>query len=218
MEIVRIPVPLFVVRIVALRRLTTAGTPRPTLTARLRRKDSVEPAQVAAGFLDVVDRHVQLGSSLRGAIVSASTQCDPSLSETLRVILLYCRTGASLDDEEVLADAARRRADDAFLVRSLVAAGAGGPGTSFALQRAAWVLRERHAVASERRMFAAQAVFAARILSWMPVVFGILMVATNGSIRSAYFGGTAGFVCVVVGVALNIVGRRWMRRIACSFS
>ena len=160
---------------------------------------------------------MQLGSSVRGAIVSASGECDPALSDTLRVLLLHCRTGAPLDDDEVLADAAGRPTNEAFLVRSLVAAGAGGSGASFALQRAAWALRERHAVASERRMYAAQAVFAARILSWLPVVFGVLMTATNGSVRSAYFGGMAGLACVVIGVALNFAGRRWMRRITCSF-
>lgn len=218
MVIDRIPLPLVIVRAVVLRRLATDYSPTRTLPARFRRKDSVEPVLAAAGFLDIVDRHVQLGSSLRGAIVAASAECDPSLSDTLRVLLLHCRTGAPLDDMEILADAAGRSTNDAFLVRSLVAAGAGGPGASFALQRAAWALRERHAIASERRMYAAQAVFAGRVLSWLPVVFGVLMVATNGSVRSAYFGGVAGFACVVIGVALNVAGRRWMRRISCSFA
>ena len=214
----RIPLPLFVVRMVALRRLAIGDTPTLALPARFRRKATVEPALVAAGFLDTVDRHVQLGSSLRGAIVSASAECDASLSETLRVLLLHCRTGAPLDDDEVLADAVGRPTNEAFLVRSLVAAGAGGPGTSFALQRAAWALRERHAVASERRVFAAQAVFAARILSWLPVIFGVLMVVTNDSVRSACFGGVAGLACVVIGVTLNVAGHKWMKRITCSFA
>ena len=213
----RVPLPTFVVRVVALRRLAHGTTPSRTFTTPFRHGSAVEPALIAAGFLDVVDRHVQLGSSVRGAIVSASVECDPALSDTLRVLLLHCRTGAPLDDDEVLADAAGRPTNEAFLVRSLVAAGAGGPGASFALQRAAWALRERHAVASERRMYAAQAVFAARILSWLPVVFGILMIATNDSVRSAYFGGVAGLACVVIGIALNFAGRRWMRRITCSF-
>jgi Flp pilus assembly protein TadB len=201
----------------ALRRLAHGTAPNGSFPTPFRRGCAVEPALIAAGFLDVVDRHVQLGSSVRGAIVSASGEGDPALSDTLRVLLLHCRTGAPLDDDEVLADAAGRPTNEAFLVRSLVAAGAGGPGASFALQRAAWALRERHAVASERRTHAAQAVFAARILSWLPVVFGILMIATNGSVRSAYFGGVAGLACVVIGVALNFAGHRWMRRITCSF-
>jgi Flp pilus assembly protein TadB len=214
----RIPLPLFVVRVVALRRLTQTTAATRTIPGVFRRRQTVDPALQAAGFLDTVDRHVRLGSSLRGAITAAATECDPSLSETIRVLLLHCRTGAPLDDDEVLADAAQRPSNEAFLIRSLVAAGAGGPGASFALQRAAWALRERHAVASERRMYAAQSVFAARVLSWLPVVFGVLMLLTNGSVRSAYFGGVAGFACVVVGIGLNVAGRKWMKRITCSFA
>ena len=202
----------------ALRRLTRNAASVRTFSLPFQRQREVDPALHAATFLDVVDRHVRLGSSLRGAILSANSECDPSLSDTLRVLILHCRTGAPLDDAEVLADAAGRSSNEAFLVRSLVAAGAGGPGASFALQRAAWALRERHAVASERRMYAAQAVFAARVLSWLPVVFGVLMMITNGSVRSAYFGGVAGAACVVVGVGLNVAGRKWMKRITCSFA
>jgi Flp pilus assembly protein TadB len=66
-------------------------------------------------------------------------------------------------------------------------------------------------------MYAAQAVFAARVLSWLPLVFGALMSLTNSSVRSAYFGGPIGLLCVVAGLALNFIGRRWMRRITCSF-
>lgn len=219
----RVPLPPFVVRVITLRRLTNADTRVSTFSfpfgsLTFRRGADTDSALHAAAFLDVVDRHVRLGASLRGAIVSASSECDPSLADVLRVLLLHCRTGAPLDDAEVLADAAGRSSNEAFLVRSLVAAGAGGTGTSFALQRAAWALRERHAVASERRTYAAQAVFAARVLSWLPVVFGALMILTNGSVRSAYFGGVAGLACVVVGVGLNVTGRKWMRRITCSFA
>ena len=214
----RIPLPLFVVRIVALRRLAPVATSTRALPGIFQRRQTVDPALHAASFLDVVDRHVRLGSSLRGAVTIAATDCDPSLMETLRVLLLHCRTGAPLDDDEVLADAARRPSNEAFLVRSLVAAGAGGSGATFALQRAAWALRERHAVASERRMYAAQSVFAARVLSWLPVVFGVLMILTNGSVRSAYFGGVAGLACMVVGLGLNVTGRKWMKRITCSFA
>ena len=214
----RVPLPLFAARVMALRRLTRNDVSLRTLSLPFQRQREVDPALHAATFLDVVDRHVRLGSSLRGAILSANSECDPSLSDTLRVLILHCRTGAPLDDAEVLADAAGRSSNEAFLVRSLVAAGAGGPGASFALQRAAWALRERHAVASERRMYAAQAVFAARVLSWLPVVFGVLMMITNGSVRSAYFGGVAGAACVVVGVGLNVAGRKWMKRITCSFA
>ncbi len=211
-------VPRFVARILSLRRLIEPDDrPSPDVFRRLTNRRTIDDTPHGASFLDVVDRHVRLGSSVRGAIQAAFGECHPSLEEPLRVLLLHCRTGAPLDDDEVLDDAARRPTDDAFLIRSLVAAAAGGNAASFSLQRAAWALRERHAIRAERRAHAAQAVFAARVLSWLPVVFGLVMAATNHSVRSAYFGGAAGIFCVIVGIGLNVAGRRWMRRITCLF-
>lgn len=212
-------VPGIVARHLALRRLSGRSNRSinwPKLSGM--RRETADPTLEAAAFLDGVDRHLRLGSSLRGAIQAAVIESDSvTIREGLRVLLLHCRTGAPLDDADVLADAANRPSDQAFFIRSLVAAGAGGGGASFALQRASWALRERHAIRAERRMYAAQAVFAARVLSWLPLVFGALMSLTNSSVRSAYFGGPIGLLCVVAGLALNFIGRRWMRRITCSF-
>lgn len=211
-------VPRVVARVMSLRRLVEPVDPvRHGVLRSFRDRRTGDDTAHGAAFLDVVDRHVRLGSSVRGAIQAAVGECDRSLDEPLRVLVLHCRTGAPLDDDEVLDDAARRPTDDAFLIRSLVAAAAGGNAASFCLQRAAWALRERQAIRAERRAHAAQAVFAARVLSWLPVVFGLVMAATNGSVRSAYFGGPVGVLCVIVGVGLNVAGRRWMRRITCSF-
>ena len=180
------------------------------------RGDSDHAGLKAADFLEVVDRHIQLGSSLRGAVIRATDETGGL--PVLAVLLLHCKTGAPLDAPEIIADAARHEADEAFLIRSIVAAGAGGPAASFALQRAAWALRERHAIRLERRTQAAQAMFSARILSWLPVVFGAIMAVTNRSVRGAYFGGVAGLVCLFVGILLNVAGRRWMTRVTCSFA
>jgi len=186
------------------------------LPSRVKRgKESYEVR--GADFLEIVDRHVQLGSSLRGAVVRAADECSGGPT-ALRVLLLHCRTGAPLDSEEVIADTSMLKDDDAFLVRSIIAAGAGGPAASFSLQRAAWALRERQAIRLERRTYASQAVFSARVLSWLPLVFGTVMAFTNRSVRSVYLGGPAGIACLTIGLLLNGAGRRWMRKVTCSFN
>ena len=205
--------PAAVVRIIARHRLGIPTLPKFVHSRWPRSSASVDPALDAADFLESVDRGVRLGSSVRGAIIASATQ-HPNLDDVLRVVVLHCRTGAPLDDDEVLRDAERHQADGAFLVRSLVTANSGGPSASYALQRAAWALRERHAVRAERRAHAAQAVFASRVLSWLPLAFGVMMVFTNGSVRGVYFGRPIGLVCLVVGLSLNFAGRRWMHRIA----
>ena len=212
-----VPLPKIAIRVLAIRRLALSIGSTRRLSFHRRRNHQDHFLLRAAALVDDVDRNVCLGSSVRGAIQSAVTGSDAELSATLRVLMLHCRTGAPLDADEVLDDAANRSVDEGFLIRSLVAAGAGGQAASFCLQRTSWALRERHAISAERRVYASQAVFAARILSWLPVVFGGLMAATNESVRSVYFGGPIGLLCVIIGVGLNVVGRRWMKRITCSF-
>ena len=200
------------------RAVVTAGVRNvfDRVVERRRRNDDSATLR-AADFLDLVDRHVQLGSSLRGAVVKAAAETD-HCPEELRVVLLHCKAGAPLDDAEVLSDASSRSNDEAFLIRTIVVAGAGGPAASFALQRGAWSLRERHAIRMERRTHASQAMFSARILSWLPVAFGAIMAVTNGSVRAVYFGGIGGLACLAAGLGLNFAGRRWMRSITCSFA
>lgn len=183
---------------------------------QMSQETETHPALRNADFLDIVDRHVQLGSSLRGAVVRAVDECGDT-PDAIRVLLLHCRTGAPIDDRAVLDDANEKDPDDAFLIKAIVASSNGGPATSFALQRAAWSLRERHTIQRERRTHAAQAMFSARILSWLPVAFGLVMAVTNPSVRGVFFGGPAGLFCLAAGIGLNVVGRRWMKRITCSF-
>lgn len=215
----------------ALRRLTNAPMPPSpgahyrgsalwVLLRRLlsRRETSgaadVPEALACADFLDVVERHVRLGRSLRAGILDAHASLPAgSLRESLEHTVLYSRTGAPL--EELLAhDRTPYESQDiAFLLQSLVAAAAGGIGTAHALERASWVLRERHVVREERRVHAAQAVLSARVMSWMPIGFGVVMILTSPSVREVVLFSPLGLVCGAIGVALNLLGRRWMGRI-----
>ena len=171
-------------------------------------------AQLMASVLDTIERNVHLGNSLRGATSVALESVDEALRPHLQTLALHCRLGAPLEElvtDEALADTPH---DIAFGLYALVAAGAGGTGTSHALQRASWVLRERHAVREERRVQCAQALFSARILSWLPVAFGGVMLATNASVRNVVLTTPMGLFCVVIGVVFNVAGRRWMKHVA----
>jgi Flp pilus assembly protein TadB len=175
----------------------------------------VPEAVACADFLDHVERNVRLGRSLRSGVLDAHAHLPAGrLREALGHTVLYCRTGAPL--EELIArdnSASVDSPDITFVVQSLAAAAAGGTGTAHALERASWVLRERHVVREERRVHAAQAVLSARVMSWMPIGFGAIMLLTSPSVRKVVLFSPLGLVCVVIGVALNLIGRRWMGRI-----
>jgi Flp pilus assembly protein TadB len=167
-----------------------------------------------ANLLDSIERNVRVGGSLRASVLTAHEQLPPGrLRDALDYLVVHCRTGAPLED--VLKHRTDRdiHADISFTIQSVVAASAGGPGTVHALHRAAWVLRERHIVREERRVHAAQAILSAKVMSWMPLGFGCVMLLTSNHVRNAVFGTPVGFICLVIGSALNLAGRRWMTRI-----
>lgn len=192
---------------------------RVSLRGLLPRRESggvaeVPEALACADFLDSVERHVRLGRSLRAGILDAHTSLSPgSLRDSLEHTVLYCRTGAPLEELLTHDNSPHASQDIAFVLQSLVAAAAGGTGTAHALERASWVLRERHVVREERRVHAAQAVLSARVMSWMPIGFGAVMILSSPSVREVVLFSPLGVVCAVVGVALNLLGRRWMGRI-----
>ena len=198
--------------------VTTPFAPAQTKTSWLsskfiNRATPQSTAQAMAGFLDAIERNVHLGNSLRGATSLALTSVDDVIQPHMHTLALHCRLGAPL--EELVTDEALVGTphDISFGLYALVAADAGGTGTNHALQRASWVLRERHQVREERRVQCAQALFSARILSWLPIAFGGVMLATNTSVRDVVFTTPMGLICVAMGTLFNIAGRRWMKRI-----
>jgi tight adherence protein B len=82
-----------------------------------------------------------------------------------------------------------------------------------ALERAAAVLRERRAWRAERVAQSAQARLSARILTILPLAVGLWAVLTSARVRAAYVSSPVPLVAAVAGVALDLCGLWWMRRI-----
>jgi len=178
------------------------------------RKQHFSVALCTADFLDAIERSIHTGHSLRAAVNDALPLLPAHMQVHFQNLALHCRIGAPL--EEVLMSSSTSDVPDdvVFGLQAIVAASAGGVGTRYALERASWVLRERHSVSEERRLQSAQALFSARILSWLPLAFGSMMVATNANVRKVLFTTPVGFLCCGVGAALNFVGRWWMKKLA----
>lgn len=73
-------------------------------------------------------------------------------------------------------------------------------------------LHERVLHRRERRAQAASAAASIRLLTWLPVVCGVLVLADSPEIRNFLFGTTGGWICLVLGIASNLVGRLWLER------
>lgn len=87
----------------------------------------------------------------------------------------------------------------------------GGPSAE-PIDRAAAALRQRAALAAERRTQAAQARASAIVMTALPPVLLAMLTATSASVRDAVVS-APGVVAVTLGSALNLVGWRWMGKI-----
>lgn len=177
-------------------------SPRATAHGR----DSRPHAPDYASLLDAISRQVRSGSSLTGAAIDEIDRRSP-----LHVVLDRLEAGDSLAD--ALATVHAHHADLALTVQALSAtAHLGGP-IAATLDEAAAVLRERAAARAERRAHGSQARLSARVLTIVPVGFAVWSAAVSQRTRDVYISTAAGGVCAICGLALNLVGWRWMKRI-----
>lgn len=179
-------------------------SPSPRRTARRLRSRSQSPDYAA--LLDRISRQVRSGSSLTSAAIDEIDRCSP-----LHVVLDRLDTGDVLVD--ALAAVHAHDADLALTVQALSAtAHLGGP-IAATLDEAAAVLRERAAARAERRAHGSQARLSARVLTVVPLGFAVWSAAASQRTRDVYISTAAGGVCAICGLALNLVGWRWMKRI-----
>lgn len=159
-----------------------------------------------AALLDAIARQVRSGSNLTSAV------CDEiGNSSALREVRNRVAGGDSLI--EALAAVTPVDADLSLTIHTLSAtAHLGGP-IAATLDDAAAVLRERTAARAERHAQGSQARLSGRVLTTFPLGFAAWSAVASQRTRDVYTTTVAGGVCVVCGLALNLVGWRWMKRI-----
>ena len=188
-------------------RRTLAPAP-PTRRRRLRHRQHDERWAQLADYLDALAREIRVGTSLSAAFV-AITPFHPDAA-----VLLPAR-GLVVDGtplgEALLS--VRDHDGTAIVVPALACVAAVGGPAAATLDVAASVLRERAAIAADARAHGAQARLSARILTIVPLTFAAWTVAFDRSSRRASLESPLGAMILGLGLALNLVGWWWMRRI-----
>jgi Flp pilus assembly protein TadB len=209
----------FLIRQTVLRRLNRQSLmarlvgklPRRRVSPRLQ-SELIQQLSTLSELLDATARNLRLGKSMASSIQSAtetSTIKDSVIDELV----------ATTTRGESFADATKRLIPTAktneliFTLRTIDLAATGGVGGVLALERAAIVLRERSTNINDRQMQASQAMLSTKVLSWAPVVVAGWLVATSSSVRSFLILSVSGWVCILLGLSFNYVGRRWMQTI-----
>lgn len=187
-----------------------AMRPRPRLTLRSawrRTPGSTDPVALAA-WCDALARAVRGGATLRHALCTV-----PPPAHTAPLIapaLLALERGASVAAALAQIESASH---DLHVVLVVIRACAehGGPAAE-PIDRAAAALRQRAALAGERRTNSAQARMSALVMTCLPGAMLGTLALTSSSVRGAV-ATPAGVTAIALGVALNVAGWNWMRRL-----
>lgn len=183
----------------------------PAIRLMSRRREP-SGAMAVIGMTEQLAAYVSAGASLIQAFdqVRPSTQRLRSEVERLRT---HVRRGAPILAElEAWAVAADPAEGVPLVVDALALAGRTGGSQAAALQRVALTLRERRELSLQVSAQAAQARASAAVLVIAPVAFAAILCLVDAPVRAA-FHSLDGPVLVAPGIAADVAGARWMRRI-----
>jgi tight adherence protein B len=174
----------------------------------LRRvRSHVEPGALAA-WCDALARALRGGATLRHALCTVAP--PPSVAPQLAPALLALERGTSVAAALTDIDARSRDLDLVLVV--LRACAEHGGTTAEPIDRAAAALRQRAALAGERRTHSAQARMSAVVMTCLPGAMLALLALTSRSVRAAATS-PAGVAVIGAGLLLNLAGWAWMRRL-----
>jgi tight adherence protein B len=157
-----------------------------------------------------IARSLRSGQSLSAAIV-ASTKHHPT--DVTRFL------GRRLAADVALSEACRemlRNENDRDAVMTLhvlgLCASTGGDIAS-TIDSLVVTLDERAHARAERRAQAATALASTRLITWLPIGCGVFIMIDDANVRHVLFATPLGWICVGIGVGLNLLGRRWTRHL-----
>ena len=186
-------------------------TADPIVQARLPNQWRVRrpPPPDLALVLELIARELRGGASLVSALAALPTDVDLGLHDLRRRV----DDGAAIGDELDRWGAAIP-GDDGVLVRAVLRLGLStGAALADALDRTAAVLRERGQLADELRALSAQSRASATMIAAAPLGFLLVFALADPGALSFLLASPLGWICLLVGVALDSIGFWWMRRL-----
>jgi tight adherence protein B len=163
--------------------------------------------------LSTISRSLRSGSSLRQAI------SDSGSSKSSGIIYLVAQelsSGRSLDEicSDLRINTGQDSGGDHILVLHVIElAHSMGGNEARLIDSLLDTLIERRQIHNERLAQAATALSSMRLLTWLPLVSGMWMMAESPSSRAFLLHTTFGHICLIVGIFLNSIGRLWAKKI-----
>jgi tight adherence protein B len=112
-------------------------------------------------------------------------------------------------------ESARRRpnGDRVLTLRVLSLAARVGGEPSRHVDTLADTLRARRAARADRLTQASTALASIRLLTWLPILCALWMIADDPDVRQLLVATPIGWTCISLGVMFNVMGRRWTSRL-----
>jgi len=179
-----------------------------------RRATEPLPSERHANALDAIGRELRLGSSLHAAVIAVVERQHITEWQWLSDA---SREGHTLSAVIQPTDSLNGSIPDAapdLALRAIAVASEGGDAVH-AVEAAARTLRVTAAITAESRTAVAHTKASINVLTWVPLVLTAWLIARDERART-FFASTAGIACLLIGIFLHWVGRRWVQRLAVS--
>ena len=165
-------------------------------------------------LLETVARFLRSGSSLPVALREASDELGESLRRELTMVLAGADHGRPL--AESFADWASASSSPArhMVAAAMVIAHTVGGGAAHTFDALASSLRARASAQREAEVMAAQARASALVIGVAPFAFAMVIAAVDPSVAYAVVQSSVGQLCLLGGVACEVTGLCWIRRLS----
>ena len=179
-----------------------------------RRAAQPLPSERHANALDAIGRELRLGSSLHAAVIAVVERQHITEWQWLSHASREGHTlSAVIQPTDLLNGSSPGVAPDLAL-RAIAVASEGGDAVH-AVEAAARTLRVTAAITAESRTAVAHTKASINVLTWVPLVLATWLIARDERART-FFASAAGIACLLIGIFLHWVGRRWVQRLAVS--
>jgi tight adherence protein B len=180
-------------------------------TLRSRRHNALEVALPAV--VDLVSRSLRTGASFRQAFAEAASDGPQPAASELERILDEVDRGRPVD-AAIAAWVERRPLPEVRVVAAALAVAAENEaGSMRALDGVSQALRDRAQLNAEIRALAAQSTSSMVVLVALPLLFIVVGAVVDSRATNFLFGDAFGRLCLTSGIALDVVGWLWMRRL-----
>ncbi|MEO8696610.1 MAG: type II secretion system F family protein [Acidimicrobiales bacterium] len=178
----------------------------------VRRRDT--PDRELPELLETVARFLRSGSSLTVALREASEALGDSLRRDLAIVLAGADHGRPLAESFAEWAGASNSPARQMVAAAMVIAHTLGGGAAHTFDALASSLRARASAQREAEVMAAQARASALVIGVAPFAFALVIAAVDPSIATAVVQSSAGQLCLVGGIASEIAGLCWIRRLS----